>query len=254
MTEFFAADYHGPAFQLLGTAHIAALVALVTLNLFLLRFKYSTDGSKSFIRWMLALILVGNEIAWHYWNYSIGRWTIQTMLPLHLCSLLVWAGALMLITKNYRIYEFMYFMGIGGAIQVLATPDLGLYGFPHFRFFQTFISHGLIITSAIFMTAVIGLRPTWKSILRVFIWMNIYAVIVYLINTQIGSNYLMLNYKPDTPSLLNLLPSWPIYILYMEAIGLVTCLLLYTPFIIKDWRSKYMMNKDNASRLESISK
>jgi hypothetical integral membrane protein (TIGR02206 family) len=254
MTEFFAADYHGPAFQLLGTAHIAALVALVTLNLFLLRVKYSTDGSKSFIRWMLALILVGNEIAWHYWNFSIGRWTIQTMLPLHLCSLLVWTGALMLITKNYRIYEFMYFMGIGGAIQVLATPDLGIYGFPHFRFFQTFISHGLIITSAIFMTAVIGLRPTWKSILRVFIWMNIYAVIVYLINTQIGSNYLMLNYKPDTPSLLNLLPSWPMYILYMEAIGLVTCLLLYTPFVIKDWRSKYMMNKDNASRLESISK
>ena len=254
MIEFFASDYQGPAFQPLGPAHIAALVALVALNLFLLRFKYSTDGSKSFIRWMLALILLGNEIAWHYWNYSIGRWTIQTMLPLHLCSLLVWAGALMLITKNYRIYEFMYFMGIGGAIQALATPDLGIYGFPHFRFFQTFISHGLIITSAIFMTAVIGLRPTWKSILRVFIWMNIYALVVYFINTQIGSNYLMLNYKPDTPSLLDLLPPWLYYILYMEAIGLVTCLLLYTPFIIKDWRSKYMMNKDNASRLESISK
>jgi len=26
-------------------------------------------------------------------------------------------------------------MGIGGALQALLTPDLGLYGFPHFRFF-----------------------------------------------------------------------------------------------------------------------
>jgi len=254
MIQFFAADYQGPAFELLGPAHIAALTVLVALNLFLLRFRYSSDVTKSFIRWLLALILLGNEIAWHYWNYAVGRWTIQTMLPLHLCSLLVWTGVFMLLTKSYRIYEFMYFMGIGGAIQALATPDLGIYGFPHFRFFQTFLSHGLIITSAIFMTVVIGLRPTWRSILRVAIWMNIYAGIVYFINTQIGSNYLMLNYKPDTPSLLNLLPPWPIYILYMEAIGLVTCLLLYIPFIIKDWRSKYMMNKDNASRLESISK
>ena len=145
-------------------------------------------------------------------------------------------------------------MGIGGAIQALATPGIGDYGFPHFLFFQYFISHGLIITSAIFMTVVVDLRPTWKSILRVFIWMNIYAAIVYYINTQIGSNYLMLNYKPNTPSLLDLLPPWPIYILYMEVIGVVTCFVLYVPFIIKDWRSRYMLNRDNASRLESISK
>ena len=254
MIEFLSVDYKGGAFQLFGPEHISALVVLVALNIFLLSFKYSSETRKSFLRWMLAFILVANEIAWHYWNYSIGRWTIQSMLPLHLCSLLVWAGAFMLITKNYRIYEFMYFMGIGGAIQALATPGIGDYGFPHFLFFQYFISHGLIITSAIFMTVVVGLRPTWKSILRVFIWMNIYAAIVYYINTQIGSNYLMLNYKPNTPSLLDLLPPWPIYILYMEVIGVVTCFVLYVPFIIKDWRSRYMLNRDNASRLESISK
>jgi len=160
----------------------------------------------------------------------------------------------MLVTKNYRIYEFMYLMGIGGAIQVLATPDLGIYGFPHFRFFQTFISHGLIVTSAIYMTVVEGFRPTWKSLLRVAVWMNIYVIIVYLFNDAIGSNYLMVNGKPSTPSLLDLLPDWPIYILYMEGIGVITFLLLYLPFAIKDWRNRFLMNKDNASRLESISK
>src|SRR5215212_3440391 len=104
MTNFFAANYHGPAFELFGTAHFAALGALMLLNLFLLRFKKSNDSTKSAIRWMLTLILLINEIAWHYWNYVFGQWTIQTMLPLHLCSLLVWTGAFMLITKNYGIY------------------------------------------------------------------------------------------------------------------------------------------------------
>ena len=254
MTEFFAADYQGPAFEFLGNAHLAALVMLVLLNLFLLRFRHASEGTKAALRWILALILVVNEIAWHYWNFSVGRWTIQTMLPLHLCSVLVWLGALMLITKSYRIYEFMYLLGIAGAIQALVTPDLGIYGFPHFRFFQTFLSHGLIVTSAIFMTVVESFRPTVKSILRVVVWTNVYALIIFFVNLAIGSNYLMINYKPGLPSILDLMPEWPVYILYMELIGLVSVLLLYLPFAVKDLRDRYSMNRDNASRLESISK
>jgi hypothetical integral membrane protein (TIGR02206 family) len=121
-------------------------------------------------------------------------------------------------------------------------------------FFQYFTSHGLIVTSAIYMTVVEGFRPTWKSMVRVFIWMNLYAVVIFFLNTAIGSNYLLINSKPDTPSLLDLLPPWPVYILYMELIGIVTMLLLYLPFAIKDWRENYLMNRDNADRLKSISK
>ena len=254
MDQFFAADYQGAPFEYLGTAHLGAIAFLILLNLFLIRFRNSSDGVKAAWRWLLALILIVNEVAWHYWSWVVGRWTLQTMLPLHLCSILIWAGAWMLMTKSYRIYEFMYLLGIAGAIQVLATPDLGIYGFPHFRFFQTFLSHGLIITSAIYMTVVEGFRPTWKSMVRVFIWANVYAAIVYFINVYLGSNYLMINYKPDLPSLLDLLPPWPIYILYMELIGIASMLILYLPFVIKDLRSYYLLNRDNASRLDSISK
>jgi hypothetical integral membrane protein (TIGR02206 family) len=254
MTDFFAANYQGSAFEYFGTTHLVALGTLILLNLFLLFFKNANDGTKATIRWLLALILVGNEVAWHYWNYIYGKWTIQTMLPLHLCSLLVWTGAWMLMTKNYRVYEFMYFMGIAGAIQALATPGIGNYNFPHFVYFQYFLSHGLIITSAIYMTVVEGFRPTWKSMLRVALWMNVYVLIVFFINSYIGSNYLMINYKPDTPSLLNVLPGWPIYILCMELIGVISILLLYLPFVVKEARSRYLLNRDNDSRLESISK
>lgn len=254
MIDLFAADYTGPAFELLGSAHLAAIGALVILNLILVSFRNASDGTKAAIRWLLAFILVGNEVAWHYWNYVHGKWTIQTMLPLHLCSLLVWTGAFMLMTKNYRVYEFMYFMGIAGAIQALATPGIGLYGFPHFVFFQYFLSHGLIITSAIYMTVVEGFRPTLKSILRVVIWMNIYALVIYFVNIAIGSNYLLINEKPPPPTLLDLLPEWPVYILYMELIGLISILLLYFPFAAKDLWDRYYLNRDNASRLESISK
>lgn len=254
MDQFFAGNYPGPAFEFLGTAHLAALAALVLLNLLLLTFRKADEATKQRIRWIMALVLWGNEIVWHTWNAAVGKWTLQTMLPLQVCSVLVWVGALMLVTKNYRIYEFMYLMGIGGAMQALATPDLGIYGFPHFRFFQTFISHGLIVTSAIYMTVVEGFRPTWMSLVRVAVWMNIYMVIVYLININLGSNYLMINGKPATPSLLDLMPDWPVYILYMEALGVVTFVLLYLPFAIKDWRSRHITNRASLSRLDGLSK
>jgi hypothetical integral membrane protein (TIGR02206 family) len=66
----------------------------------------------------------------------------------------------MLITKNCLIYEFAYLIGIAGALQAVLTPDLGQYAFPHYRYFQVFISHGLIIISALYMTIVEGFRPT----------------------------------------------------------------------------------------------
>jgi hypothetical integral membrane protein (TIGR02206 family) len=104
------------------------------------------------------------------------------------------------------------------------------------------------------MTVVEGFRPTWKSMVRVFVWTNIYVVIIYFVNNAIGSNYLMINYKPPSPTLLDLLPPWPVYIVYMELIGIATMLLLYIPFAVKDWRERYALNQDNESRLKSISR
>ena len=164
MDQFFAKDFTGGEFAFMGTAHLIALLSIVLFNFYLLRYKAKSESDRSKIRWTMAILLWANELGWHIWNASVGQWNIQTMIPLHVCSVLVWLGGVMLVTKNYTIYEFAYFMGIGGALQALLTPDLGIYGFPHYRFFQTFISHGLIVTSAIYMTTVEGFRPTWKSI------------------------------------------------------------------------------------------
>ncbi len=235
LQQFFAGpSYSGPHFQLFGPAHIAALCVLVALNLLLIRFKGSSEETRRKVRWTLALTIWAAEASWHAWNYFTGQWNVQTLLPLNVCSALIWLTGFMLIFKSYTIYEFAYFMGIGGAIQYLATPDLGIYGFPHFRFFQTFISHGLLVTCAIYMTVVEGFRPTWKSMVRVFVIMNIYMVAIFFVNRWLGSDYLFVNGKPATTSLLSLLPPWPYYIAYMEILGIVTFLLLYLPFYVKD--------------------
>jgi hypothetical integral membrane protein (TIGR02206 family) len=237
MSQYFTYDYQGAPFVLFGTWHLAALLVIVLTNIAMLGFRKTSEKIRTIVRWSMAIVLWLDEASWHVWNMYWGHWTVA-QLPLHICSLLIWLTGFMLIFKNYRIYEFAYFIGMGGAIQALLTPDAGIYGFPHFRIFQTMISHGLLLTSAVYMTSVEGFRPTWKSFWRVVIGLNIYAVVIYPINLLLGTDFLYINSKPSTASLLDALPRWPYYLLYMELIGLTIFLLLYLPFIIRDGRAQ----------------
>lgn len=239
MVAFFAKNPTGEPFELFGTAHLAAIAMLVLLNLsfFLLR-RNPDDHLRRMVRYAMATILLGNELAWHVWNAAVGQWEIQTMLPLHLCSVFVYLSAYMLYRRSGKIFEYAYFLGIGGAIQAVLTPDLGLYDFPHFRYFQTFISHGLIVSAALYMVIVERMRPTWKSFLRVLVWTNAYMLIVAMINPLIDSNYLFTAHPPETASLIDVLGPWPWYLLSMEAIGFVLFFLMYLPFAIGDWRNR----------------
>jgi hypothetical integral membrane protein (TIGR02206 family) len=239
MEAFFTVDYQGDPFVIFGPPHLVvlSLITFACLGVYVWRGQFS-ESQRRWFRYGLAIVLLLNETGWHVWHLATGTWTVQEMLPLHLCSLLVFSSAYMLFTRNYTIYEFSYFMGLGAAIQAILTPDLGIYGYPHFRFFQTFISHGGIFVAAIYMTLVEGYRPYWRSLVRVFIILNLYMIPVTILNLLIGSNYLFTAHKPVTPSLLDVLGPWPWYILSVEVVGVIVCLILYLPWFLRDWRMK----------------
>jgi hypothetical integral membrane protein (TIGR02206 family) len=239
MGKYFALEYDGPPFELFGTAHLTALTVIFILCLSLSSLRKWDDNRRKFLLYFTAGLLLVNETGWHAWNIYWGTWTIQTMLPLHLCSFTVWGSIYMLFTGNRNVYfyETLYFLGIGGAAQALLTPDAGAYSFPHFRAFQTFISHGLLVIIPLYMTIVEGYRPTLASFKRIFIVTNLYMVVVFFINLVIGSNYLFIAGKPEFPTLLDMLAPWPWYIIELEAIGFVVFGIIYLPFLIKDWRT-----------------
>ncbi len=239
MDAFFSADFQGPPFELFGPLHLTtlALLALIGAAVIVLGRRGGPRPLPAPLYGMAAL-LWGNEIIWHWWHWRSGLWYLETMLPFHLCTVMVWLGGWMLIRRDRRVYPFVYLLGMAGALQTLATPDLGQYSFPHYRYFAMFLSHGLIVLSALYMTLVEGFRPTWADVRRVILWANVYAVGVFFINLRLGSNYLFINRKITTPSLLDLLPPWPWYLPYVEALGILNILLFYAPFAWQDWRSR----------------
>jgi len=232
MSQFLSEEYTGAPFVFFGPAHLTALgiIGLMVVALFGLR-KSVSERMRKQLRYGLAGLLVMNQIARHLWMVYHDRWSIQWDLPLHLCSIVVWVSAYMLITKSYQVFELVYFMGIGGAMQALLTPDAGTYGFGHFYLWQFFIAHGSIIIASAYMAIVEGYSPTWASIKKVFVWGNGYMVVVTVINLIIGSNYLYTLYKPHVPTLLDYLGPWPWYILSVEGVALIVCSLLYLPFL-----------------------
>ncbi len=235
MKELFAIDYHGGAFQFFGIPHLTVLGLLLFVNIFFFfRGKHFSPATRRRLRYGMATLLLANEIGYHVWRISTDTWTIQNMLPLHLCSALVWLSVVMLYTNNNRIYEYVYFLGIAGAAQALLTPEAAQYGFPHYRWCQTFLSHSILVTAPIYMTLAEGFRPYWRSYFHMVLATNVYMLFVGMVNWLVGSNYLYVARKPDIPTLLDLLGPWPWYILAIEAIGLSLCLLLYLPFAVKD--------------------
>jgi hypothetical integral membrane protein (TIGR02206 family) len=239
MDGIFGRAWSGEPFVLFGTWHLFALGLIVVVNIIMVIWgRKATENSRRTFRWVLAGILLVDEALWHLWNITTGQWSVQTTLPFHLCSVFVFLSAFMLIKKSYGVYEYAYFLGIAGATQALLTPDAGMYGFPHFRAFQVMISHGAIVTAAVYMTLVEGFRPTWQSLRRILIGGNLYMAAIFVLNLLIGSNYLFIAHKPATASLMDVLPPWPVYIIFVELIGVVVSLLLYLPFFLSDLRRK----------------
>lgn len=232
MGKYFSGSFNGGGFELFSTSHLAALITIIALNLiiFIFRERIRNERAVNYLRYILALILILQEISYNLWHAYIGDWSLGSTLPLHLCGISVVLSAAMLITKSYRIYEIVFFWGVGGASMALMTPDIGIYGFPHYRYFHFFISHGFIVTACFFATFVFEFKPNFRSLWRAVIALNIYTLLIAGVNFVTGGNYLYISSKPTSASIMDFLGPWPWYIVVLELLGIILFLIIYSPF------------------------
>jgi hypothetical integral membrane protein (TIGR02206 family) len=164
---------------------------------------------------------------------------------LQMCGLSILLLPVMLFTESVRsrqfLFDALYFWGIGGALQALIAPDIGASGFPAYRYFSFFLSHGLIIASTVVMAMAGGLRITIRSFIRAFVATNILLVPVYGIDRLLAlvppydpGNYFVLGYPPPTGSVVDVFaeifgPS-PRYVVGLELMGLAVFAILYLPW------------------------
>ncbi|MCG8605748.1 TIGR02206 family membrane protein [bacterium] len=158
---------------------------------------------------------------------------VRQMLPLHLCDVAAICTGLMLLNRNFRLYEVSYFWALTGTLQALLTPEL-MNGFPHMDYFFYFVSHGLIIVGVIYATVIFHYKPTTGSIWRTLVITALYAALIFPVNWLLDTNYLYLSHKPVSASLIDYLGPWPWYIAALIPIALILFFISYTPFWLVD--------------------
>lgn len=236
---FFGREGIGDGFTLFGPAHLLSLAVVAVLLVWLVRtYRDTSEEKRRAGRIMIVVMLWGQELSYHAWKISIGEWNLQTMLPFHLCTMAVWLGGVALLLRSRTLADYLYFVALAGATQALLTPDIGVYGFPHYRFWQFFVSHGLIVATAVWLTFVEGFYPTARSLVRAIVATVVFGLTMIGVNAIFHSNYMFVSHKPETASALDLMPPWPTYLWFLAALVVIVYSLLYLPWAIRNGRGQ----------------
>jgi hypothetical integral membrane protein (TIGR02206 family) len=185
------------------------------------------------VAFSLAALLVMNATMTYGTRLVTERFDARTWLPMHLCDWAAMAAVLALCLRWQWSYELAYFWSLGGTLQALLTPDI-VADFPTIWFLVFFIGHGAVIVSVIFLTLALGMRPWPQSLLRAFLWSNVYVLCAGLVDYLFNANYGYLREKPQRGSLLDYLGPWPIYIGGLEIVAAIVFFVLYAPFLVAD--------------------
>jgi len=225
------------AFRPFGFAHLIVIVLTVSLPFILAAFvrKSRWPRSERIVGRFFALLLLLNYVGFEIYLGATEGLLWQKALPFQLCDWAMVAIIVALLTGRERWLEVSYFWGIGGTLQAVLTPDLK-YAFPDIHFLTFFIAHSGIVVAIAFMMIVKKFRPHWISIVRVFVWSELYFVLAILVDLLTGENYGYLIHKPAAASLLDALSDHRVlYILQMHLLALIFYIALYLPFALYDF-------------------
>lgn len=215
-------------FQMWQKSHMITIGTLLLLSFALYLGREQLRPYRRVIRLTAGWALLISRFTLDIWYVTTGQWNAQSSLPLELCSIASIASGIMLLTKNKHLFEIFYFIGIGGAVQAILTPDLN-FGFPQYRFLQFFFDHMLLILAPLLMIWLYDFTITKRSLLKSWLTLQGIAAVVFVCNLFLDANYMFLRRKPSGGSLLDFLGPYPYYIFSLEIVVMIIFFLLYLP-------------------------
>jgi hypothetical integral membrane protein (TIGR02206 family) len=226
-----------PEFQPYGLPHLTVIFLTIALPFALAAIVRRTRSERieKLIIAILSAVLILNYVVYLVFIRSHGVVDWRQMLPMQMCDWGMFVVIVAMWSGNQRWFEVAYFWGIGGTLQAVLTPNLR-FGFPDWRFISFFTSHCGIIIGVVFLMLTRRYRPYPMSIVRVWVWSELYFVVTLITDELTGFNYGFLLHKPEAFSVLSFLSdSRPLYLLQMHGVALLFFLALYAPFALFDF-------------------
>jgi hypothetical integral membrane protein (TIGR02206 family) len=218
--------------------HLIPIFFAFVFAFFFIRFsiKWSANKQQKALHFFAVFVSL-TIIIFHAYYFSLGNYNFKTDLPLYLCSFIALLIPIFTFYKKHWMYEVLLFWIVAGTLQGVITPDIA-EGFPTFDYFRYWIVHLGLLIIIFYATFVFGMRPTFKSIFKSVLALQVYVVMMVAINALLDANYFYLNEKPKSASVLDYFGDWPYYIIVTQLILVPYFLVIYLPFYIEKRRKK----------------
>ena len=209
--------------------HFLIVLFFSALGFWLILFAQSAKNkTKNKIAFWITIVLILNIIFSQITGFLLGEFDIKTSLPLNLCNFCPFLLPFVLIKKKYWWYEILYFWIMVGTLQATLTPDLQ-YSLPHRMAIQYWVTHCGLVVAILYATVVFNFIPTWKSLIKSFIAINVFIGIISVVNKVTGGNYMFLSEKPEQETLLDFLGES--YIFWGEFLAIGLMLIMFLPIL-----------------------
>ncbi|HBD94918.1 MAG: hypothetical protein A2015_07630 [Spirochaetes bacterium GWF1_31_7] len=241
--NFFNILYPGEPFKIFSKSHVMALILIfisILVVILMLR-KYKNHIKLNYyFRIIISILLLTQELLFQIWHLKIKLWSIKHSLPLNLCSVVLLLSAILILTKNKKIFNMVYYIGTASVFFALLFPYnlVGYYEFPHFRFFHFFLSHSLVLFVILYMIFVENYIPTFWYMLKTYLICFLYSLFIFMINIEIKANYLFLGDFSFNKRILNVISDWPLYLFELYFKIFFIFFILYVPFKFLNYKNK----------------
>ena len=213
--------------------HLLPILIALGLTIWLIKYskKHLNQKQKESTIHVLASFVSITIISFHLYRICFDNYNFKTDLPLYLCSLMALIIPIFTHYRKYWMFEVLVFWIIGGTLQGVITPDIAV-GIPSFDYFRYWITHLGLLSIIFYFIFVLGMKPRLKSVFKSFFALQLYVVLMVIINYVLDANYFYLNEKPKSASLLDYFGDWPYYIIVGQLVVIPLFLLIYLPFYL----------------------
>ena len=223
-------------FILFGTDHLLAILAVILISILVPHYLKKTSFiTKKRFGYVLACILILNELVKPYYHTHFFGYDLLKVLPFHMCDLSAFSISFFLLTNKRIFYEVAFFWGIGGGLMALLQPDTPL-DFPDPVFIIFYLSHGGMLLAIGHASIALENRPDLDSVKRAIMVSLVVILVIYFINLILGppANFWYLGARPDGASIMDLMPDPPRHIPIVITLGLIMFSIIYLPYWIYD--------------------
>lgn len=222
----------GAGFPQFGILHLIWLFLFATITVVcVLWYKKLNEKRRKIWKTTVAVLLLADELFKVVMLVIGGRYT-PGYLPLHLCSINIFAIAIHVWKPSKVLGGYLYTVGIPGALAALLFPSWTALPLGNFMHIHSFTVHMLLALYPIVLFAAGEIKPEAKKIPQYLFVLIAMAVPIYFVNLLLNTNFMFLMEADPGNPLFLFEQMWGNHLFGFPVIIAGVLIVMYVPLIL----------------------